>query len=64
MDFFGIRWVGANRENGQKLLSLAFVAITVIIGRLLRWLVGIIATFRSCFDPEQVLDTPGHLEVI
>jgi hypothetical protein len=40
-DFFGIRWVGVNRENGQKLLLLAFVAITVIIGRLLCWLVGI-----------------------
>ena len=42
MEFFGIKWVGVTPENGQKLLlSLAFVAIVVIVSRILRWLVGV-----------------------
>lgn len=42
MEFFGIKWVGVNPENGHKLLlSLAFIAIVVVISRTLRWLVGI-----------------------
>ena len=42
MEFFGIKWVGVNPENGHKLvLSLAFVAVVVLAGRVLRWLVGL-----------------------
>lgn len=42
MDFFGIKWVGVNPENGQKLLlSLAFIFSVVVISRTLRWLVGL-----------------------
>ncbi|WP_374943006.1 mechanosensitive ion channel family protein [Sphingomonas sp.] len=42
MEFFGIKWVGVNPENGHKLLlSLAFIALVVVLSRTLRWLVGI-----------------------
>lgn len=41
MDFLGIKWVGVNPENGQKiLLSLLFVVVILAINRALRWLVG------------------------
>ena len=43
MEFFGIKWVGVNPENGHKLLlSLAFIALIVILSRTLRWLVGVV----------------------
>lgn len=43
MDFLGIKWVGVNPVNGQKLLlSIAFIAIIVITSRLLRWMVGLV----------------------
>ena len=43
MRFLGINWVGVNPENGQKLLlSLAFIAIVVVVSRILRWLVGVV----------------------
>ena len=46
MEFFGIKWVGVNAQNGhQLLLSLAFIAIVIAISRTLRWLVG--AVLRS-----------------
>ena len=42
MHFLGVDWVGVTPQNGQKLLlSLAFIAIVVVISRTLRWLVGI-----------------------
>ena len=41
MEFLGIRWVGVNPENGQKLLlSLAFIAIVLALARFLRYLAG------------------------
>ncbi len=41
MQLFGISWVGVNPENGMKLmLSLAFVAIVLVVSAASRWLVG------------------------
>ena len=46
MEFLGIRWVGVNPQNGNKLLlSLAFIVIIVLLSRTARWLVG--KFFRS-----------------
>ncbi len=38
MEFLGIKWVGINPENGQKLLlSIVFIAIVILLGKLARW---------------------------
>lgn len=43
MEFFGIRWVGINAENGNKLLlSLAFILIVFASSAMLRGLVGLL----------------------
>ena len=43
MEFFGIKWVGVNPENGQKLLlSVVFVIVVVLVSRFLRLMVGIV----------------------
>ena len=42
MTLFGIDWVGINPENGRKLiLSIAFVAVVLLVSATLRWLVGL-----------------------
>jgi small-conductance mechanosensitive channel len=42
MEFLGVNWVGLNGENGKKLLlSLAFIAVVLIVRSSLRWLVGL-----------------------
>ncbi len=39
MELLGIKWVGVNAENGQKLLlSLVFIAVVLLLGALARWL--------------------------
>ena len=39
MELLGIKWVGVNAENGQKLLlSLVFIAAVTLLGALARWL--------------------------
>lgn len=39
VQLFGVKLVGVNAENGKKLLfSIIFIALTVLIGRFLRWL--------------------------
>ena len=41
MEFMGIRWVGVNPENGQKLLlSIVFIIVIVVIRSALRWIAG------------------------
>ncbi|MGI8553202.1 MAG: mechanosensitive ion channel family protein [Dehalococcoidia bacterium] len=48
MRFFGIRFVGINAENGQKLLlTLAFLAIIVSLQRLLIGLAGLLLRRRG-----------------
>ena len=43
MELFGIKWVGVNPENGQKLLlSIGFIIIMLGSSRILRWIVGLI----------------------
>jgi small-conductance mechanosensitive channel len=43
MELLGIKWVGVNPENGTKLLlSFVFIAAVLIIGALLRWLIGLL----------------------
>lgn len=43
MEFLGIQWVGFNPENGRKLLlSLVFVFAILGLGKLLRWLTGLV----------------------
>ncbi|MEO7057407.1 MAG: mechanosensitive ion channel domain-containing protein [Caldimonas sp.] len=38
MEFLGIKWVGVNVENGQKLLlSFVFIAAVLVLGALARW---------------------------
>lgn len=38
MEFLGIKWVGVNPENGQKLLlSIVFIAVVLLLGRFARW---------------------------
>ena len=38
MEFLGIKWVGINPENGQKLfLSIVFIAVVLLLGKLARW---------------------------
>ena len=44
MHFLGIDWVGVNPENGRKLLlSLVFIAVVLVVSRVLRWLTGLVA---------------------
>lgn len=43
MHLFGIDWVGVNAGNGRRLLlSIAFVAVVAVSGRLLRGLIGLL----------------------
>ena len=40
MEFLGIKWIGVNAENGQKLLvTLVFVVAVLGLGALWRWLI-------------------------
>ena len=42
MELFGIKWVGVNPENGQKLLlSIGFIIVVLGSSRILRWMVGV-----------------------
>lgn len=41
MEFMGIKWVGVNPENGQKLLlSIIFIIVIVVLRSVLRWIAG------------------------
>ncbi len=41
MEFLGIKWVGINPENGQKLLlSIVFIAVVLGLGAAARWVSG------------------------
>lgn len=52
MEFLGIQWVGFNPENGRKLLlSVAFVALALVVGELLRWITGL---FVSRIDQSSI----------
>ena len=43
MHFLGIDWVGVNPGNGRKLLlSLVFIAVELVVSRVLRWLTGLV----------------------
>ena len=43
MEFLGIKWVGVNAENGQKLvLSLVFIVAVLLFGALARWLTRLV----------------------
>ena len=43
MEFLGIHWVGINAENGDKLLlSVAFIAVTLVASAVLRAVVGLV----------------------
>ncbi|WP_174298128.1 mechanosensitive ion channel family protein [Sphingomonas bacterium] len=62
MHFLGIDWVGLNADNRRKLLlSLAFVAVVLVVSRLLRWLIGVVlnstehATVQSKFWMRQAI---------
>jgi small-conductance mechanosensitive channel len=49
MEFLGIKWVGVNAENGQKLvLSFVFIAAMLLFGALARWITSL---FINRADP-------------
>lgn len=48
MHLLGIDWVGINAGNGRRLLlSVAFVAVTVLVARILRVLIGLVLGRRD-----------------
>ena len=71
MEFLGINWVGVTPENGQKLLlSLAFVAVVVIVSRILRWVVGLVlrrtdhASVQTKFWTRQAISLLGAIVLV
>ena len=71
MELFGITWVGVNPQSGHKLLlSLAFIAIIVLVSRLLRWLVGVAlrstdtASVQTRFWTRQAISLTGAVILI
>ena len=71
MEFLGIKWVGVTPENGQKLLlSLAFIAVVVVVSRTLRWIVGLAlrrtdhASVQTRFWTRQAISLLGAVVLI
>jgi small-conductance mechanosensitive channel len=71
MNFLGIRWVGVTPENGQKLLlSLAFVAVILLVSRSLRGLIGLLlrrtdhASVQTRFWTRQAVSLLGAIVLI
>ena len=71
MEFLGINWVGVDAENGRKLLlSLAFIFIVVVTGRILRGLVSLVlrrvdhATVQTRFWTRQAISLVAAIVLI
>ena len=71
MHFLGIEWVGVNAENGRKLLlSIAFVAIVLLVSAVLRAVIGLVlrrtdhATVQTRFWMRQAISLLSAIVLI